>query len=154
MKTKAFLTVLGIYLIAYSSQAQDTIQIGTTGSRKDLFPVSAYNNYAWTDQIYLQNEITEAGIITEIALNSLSYYGTSIPDFTTNNQRIFLKHTAETSFADGTYPDTLTMEQSFTGDITWPLSDIETWHYIKLDTPFYYNNIDNLEILYENRDGS
>jgi hypothetical protein len=65
------------------------------------------------------------------------------------DQRIYLKHTTETTFPTTAAPSNAGMTLVFQGDITWT----EGWFTINLTTPFAYNGTDNLMILLENYDG-
>lgn len=62
-----------------------------------------------------------------------------------------MAHTTESSFSNGDKPDPSAMTLVYEGSITW---DGSGWHNISFTTPFSYDNVNNLLIYYENRDGS
>ena len=116
-------------------------------------PANHYYKYGWTDMIYLQSEINTVGSITKIRfqVDPLS----SIP-YTATNQKIYMGHTtlsifpsivkenAQTNYVSSDY--TLVYD----GTVNWTVG----WVEIVLQTPFPWNNTNNLLIKWENRHGS
>ena len=122
-------------------------EIGTGTSEGWRVPFYGSYDYGWSKIIYTQSEIGEA-----ITINKIAFDVSNTPSsYTTNDQRIYMAHTTDSTFANGNKPDPATMTEVYTGSITW---DGSGWHIITLDTAFSYGNVDNLLIYYENRDGS
>ena len=117
-------------------------------------PANHYYKYGWTDMIYLQSEINTVGNITKIRFQVDP--ATSIP-YTATNQKIYMGHTTLSAF-----PSSIVKENSQTnyvssnytlvydGTVSWTVG----WVEIVLQTPFPWNNTNNLLIKWENRHGS
>ena len=143
-----FLTALLLSLFAANNIFSQTIvTIGSGTSTSEKYPFNGNYNYGWSNVIYLASEINTTGDVTKLAF----YVGNSPSNFTMNNQRIFMKHTSATGFSNSNQPDTSTYTVVFSGSITYNGSG---WKEITLTTPFAYNGTDNLDVYYENRDGS
>jgi hypothetical protein len=117
-------------------------------------PANHYYKYGWTDMIYLQSEINTVGSITKIRfqVDPLS----SIP-YTATNQKIYMGHTTLSSFPSSTVKEnaqTNYVSSDYTlvydGTVNWTVG----WVEIVLQTPFPWNNTNNLLIKWENRHGS
>ena len=132
---------------AGSREIARIIEIGTGTSTEYYVPFRGNYDFGWSKVIYTQSEIGEVINITKIAFNVSS----EPSSYTVDNQRIYMSHTSDSTFADGSKPDPSTMTEVYNGSITW---DGSGWHEILLSTNFSYCNIDNLLIYYENRDGS
>ena len=144
-------TALAVFVLAaftITAVAGETyIEIGTGTSTESYVPFYGYYDYGWSKIIYTQSEIGKAITINKIAF----HVSKSAPySYTVNDQRIYMNHTTDSTFADGSKPDPSTMTEVYNGTITW----VDGWTVITLSTPFTYNNVDNLLIYYENRDGS
>jgi hypothetical protein len=113
-------------------------------------PINHYYNYGWTDMIYLQSEINTVGNITKIRFQ----VDPATPiTYTATNQKIYMGHTtlsilpsivkenAQTNYVSSNY--TLVYD----GTVNWTVG----WVEIVLQTPFPWNNTNNLLIKWENR---
>ena len=119
-------------------------------------PTNTYYNYSYTQQIYLPSEVdTLTGGGTEIEINSIAFQYTLPQEITRENVRIFLGHTTDSVFADGSswIPDSMLTELYF-GDITWNNSGTDNWFEVILDTAFTYNGVDNLVVAVFDSTGS
>jgi len=143
-------TALAVFVLAAfttTAVAGETyIEIGTGTSTEHYVPFDGYYKYGWSKIIYNQSEINEAITITKIAFN----VSNSAYSYTIDNQKIYMSHTTESNFSSGVKPDPSNMTLVYDGSITWESG----WTVITLSTPFSYNNVDNLLIYYENREGS
>ena len=117
-------------------------------------PVNHYYKYGWTDMIYLQSEINTVGSITKIRFQVDPL--TSIP-YTATNQKIYMGHTTLSSFPSSTVKEnaqTNYVSSNYTlvydGTVNWTVG----WVEIVLQTPFPWNNTNNLLIKWENRNNS
>jgi len=126
----------GITTISNTAQ----IIIGSATTITSYSPICRTRNYSTNELIYLQSEINNLGTITNLA-----YYkgrGTNVVPF--ENVRIYMKHTTDSTLANGTYSlDGYT--EVFNGIFT--NNDTSGWMNVSLTTQFNYNNIDNLQIL-------
>jgi hypothetical protein len=133
--------------VALSLSTANVNQVGTGTNSSEKYPFDGYYNYSWSDVIYLQSDLGSAGTLT-----SLSFYVNNGPsNFVMNSQNIYIRTTSESSFTNSTYPTTSGFTQVFNGTITYNGTG---WKTITLNTPFTYDGTSNLEILYENHDGS
>jgi hypothetical protein len=116
-------------------------------------PVNHYYKYGWTDMIYLQSEINTTGNITKIRFQVDPV--TSIP-YTATNQKIYMGHTTLSSFPSTVKENAQTNYVSsnytlvYDGTVNWTVG----WVEIVLQTPFPWNNTNNLLIKWENRNNS
>jgi len=149
---KTLLFTLLLLLVGFAWA--DTYIIGTGTSASGLYPIYGYYDYSWSKQIYTAAEINAAGLndaedITGIGL----YVGNTPANFVMADQRIYMRHSAATTYTTVTdetgtgYPDNTTFEQVFQGTLTFNGGG---WIYITFDNPFAWNNTDNIEILWEN----
>ena len=119
---------------------------GDLQSRLPLWPYYPYN---YTQSIFLQPELDAANQGTQstpMLIESLSYYFNGADSlFCSNDWVVYMGHTDRSEFA-GTmdWVPTQAMEQVFAGHLTIP--GVPGWIEVELDTPFVYNNIDNLVI--------
>ena len=133
--------------VALSLSTANVNQVGTGTNSSNNYPFNGFYNYSWSDVIYLQSDLGSAGTLT-----SLSFYVNNGPsNFVMNSQNIYIRTTTATSFTNSTYPGTSGFTQVFNGTITYNGTG---WKTITLNTPFTYDGTSNLEILYENHDGS
>jgi hypothetical protein len=136
--------IIGIQIIAFS-QTVKTVGTGTTITEK--YPFNGYYNNSWASSIYTASEINTSG-----TLNSIAFYIDNAPiNYVMNNQRIYIKHTSANSYTSTAYSSITDFTLVYDGSITYNGTG---WKTINLTTPFTYNGQDNLEILFENRDGS
>jgi len=130
------------------------VSIGNGEGTVYVVPAYHYYKYNWSQMIYLQSEINTAGSITKIRFQ---VDPSSPVSYTATNQKIYMAHTtyatlpsvvvkenAQTNYASSSY--TLVYD----GTIVWTPG----WVEIALQTPFAWNNVNNLLIKYENRSGS
>jgi hypothetical protein len=116
-------------------------------------PANHYYKYGWSEIIYLQSEINTEGNITKIRFQ---VDPTTPGPYTATNQKIYMGHTtlsvlpspvsenAQTNYVSSNY--TLVYD----GSVTWNIG----WNEIALQTPFPWNNTNNLLIKWENRNGT
>jgi len=105
-------------------------------------PIESYYGYTYSQSIFLQSEVNTPGQRIE----KIWYNWNGIEeDLLSNAWTIWMGHTALTSFADGSsWIPLANLSQVFTGEVALPATP--GWIEIILDTPFVYNNTDNLVI--------
>lgn len=129
-------------------------QVGSTGATGSTTtaPVDLGFNYYWSGMILPKANINRTGIISE-----LQYYVDNTPtNNVLDNVKIYIGHTSSSTF--GASPS-----ENFTSLVTdWVLAysgsvtfnTTTGWSSISLQTGFNYNNVNNLMIKFESRDGS
>jgi hypothetical protein len=147
---KQSLTILLLISLSAILSAQ-SIVIGTGTSTTYNLPTEGNWGYSWCKMIFTASELTSAGMPAGFNITSLGYDVANNPsNYTMNNQQIYIRHTSATT-QNQSYPGTAGFTQVFSDNITWNGSG---WKTLVLTTPFAWNGTDNLEILYENHDGS
>jgi hypothetical protein len=138
-----------------STAGSTIVSIGDGDGIVYQVPVNHYYKFGWSEMIYLKSEINTSGNITKIRFQVEPSLPS--PPYVAENQKIYMAHTtystlpnvvvkedAQTNYASSNYM------LVFSGTINWNIG----WVEIVLDTPFPWNNTDNLLIKYENREGT
>ena len=126
----------------------NTVQVGTLGNGTDYSnPFQTYFNFGWSTQLYLASELNKTGKITSLAY----YVNNSGGSYTLDNQKVYVRHTALSSYTDNLHPGNSGFTLVYEGSITFGASG---WNTIPFSTAFDYNGTDNLEVLIESRDAS
>ena len=118
-----------------------TMIIGN-GTANNSIPVNPYYGYTYSQSIFLQSELNMA----DQRIEKISYYWNGA-DATedTNDWIIYMGHTAATEFTSTTdWIPVANLNQVFSGIVAAPA--VAGWVEIVLDSPFVYNNTDNLVI--------
>ena len=147
MKTLKQLLAIAIILTfsITGTYAQNYIEVGA-GTVQNTMPIYSYWNYSWSSLIYKQADMGTAKSITKIGLNC-----TNGPK-TVTNQKLYVKLTANNTFAAANYEDPTNNGYSlvFQGNLTF----VTGWNEIILTTPIAYDGVQNLIIHWENRWGT
>ncbi len=135
-----------VYSSIYSfttATPEGTIQIGTGVEVNQGMPIEPYFGYTYTQSIYPQASVNTAGDIQTIAwhYNGNSAWG---PD----DIKIYMANTTLTSY-ETTESWVAAEELTLVYDGTLSVPAVDGWVPITLDTPFAYNNTDNLLIAVE-----
>lgn len=138
MKKLLLLTLLVISFVSHSQ----TITIGEGTEITSQVPIDLFYKYAFTEQIYLAEEIEFTGYIKAIKFRIAYSYNS---DFTADIN-VYMKNVTRSIFEDGVDFEPLAEENLvFSGQWTIP-ANVDDWMTIELDTPFYYNGTDNLMV--------
>jgi len=146
--TYLFIALL-LSTISWQTTAQVTIgqQDGTTSN----IPIHGIYEYSYSQQVVYQSEINAAGNITSISFffSTGSASATAVSD----DWNIYLGHTTKTEFTDNDdWVASANLTQVFSGSVAFPAAG--NLMEIVFDTPFNYNNIDNLVVaVTENKPG-
>ncbi|WGD34792.1 T9SS type A sorting domain-containing protein [Olleya sp. YS] len=129
-----------LIFMLFTAFAFAQVQVGTGTTTTTNVPIVSCYGYTYAQQVYYQSEINSAGNIT-----SISFYMASAP--ATNNESfdwtVYLGHSTKTEFASTTdWEANANLTQVYTGNVTYPANG--NWMEIIFDTPFAYNNVDNL----------
>ncbi len=119
-----------------------TIQIGDGTVVDQHTPIEPYSEYTYSQVIYLQSEIN----MPTQRIEKVYYHYTGNGTLTSSlDWTIYMGHTNQTSFmgTDSWIPSS-SLTTVFDGTLTTPMG--EGWIEINLQTPFVYNNSDNLVI--------
>ncbi len=150
MRKITFLILFG-FLCSWANFAQ--VIVGTQSGTSNAMPISSCYNYSYSQQLIHKTDINStAGDITSISF----YYDrtTSTNNSSSAGWTIYLGHTAKTEFSNNDDWVTLAnLTQVYTGTVTYPSAGSQML--ITFQTPFPYNNIDNLVIAVdENQPGN
>ncbi|MDD4310645.1 MAG: hypothetical protein PHO32_09715 [Candidatus Cloacimonetes bacterium] len=131
-----------VTVLLVSTLHATTVTIGDqySSSTTTYFPINCYYNYSYSQQIYTQTLINNAGEITKLRFNYSS--GTAS---NSSNWTIYLGHTTRSNFpalSSSNWIASSAMTQVFSGTVAIP--GTAGWMEVELTTPFMYNNVDNL----------
>lgn len=126
----------------------DIVEVGTGTEIETELPTEPYNNYTYSQSIYLQSEIdTTNQRITSI------YYHYNGNTAWTRSVDVYLGHTTKTEFTSTTdWVNSGDLTLVFSGDLTVSASD--EWIEIPLTEYFSYNNTENLVVAFDDNAGS
>ena len=137
-----------------TGSASTYTQVGTTAATgtTTTAPVNLGVNYSWSGMIIPKGNINRTGIISE-----LQYYINNTPtNNVLNNVKIYIGHTTSNIFNSSPSENLSLLATdwllAYDGSITFNTSS--GWSSISLQTGFNYNNVNNLLIKFESRDGS
>jgi hypothetical protein len=132
-------------LISQFAIAQSVITgIGSGTATFSSYPFASAQKYGWSTQIYKASDINIAGTLTAI-----SFQVSNTPsNVVMTNQKIYVRHTTSSNYADASYPGTSDFTLVYDGSITYNGSG---WKQINFTTNFNYDGVRNLEFLFENR---
>ncbi len=143
-----FASLVVLFIAFFTNLNAQTTTIGTGTSITYTYPMNGYYNYGWSNSIYLGSEINcSAGNLNSIAL----YIDNAPVNFVMDRQKIYVRHTTETTYNSSNYSGPEGFTLVYDGSITFNGSG---WNTISLNKPFSYNGTGNLEFLFENYDGT
>ena len=112
------------------------------GTSNNYLPIYPYYNYSYSQTIYLQSDIN----VADKRIENIAFYwngaaaGTASKDWV-----VYMAHTDKTAFSGATdWVPFNQLTQVFAGELDIPAEP--GWVNINLQTPFVYNNTDNLLI--------
>ena len=129
------------------SDGCDTEQVGTGTTGSYAIPINTFYMYSYTQQIFLANEIGDAGEITALSFQYIYSNAT-----TKNPLTIYLANTTQEVFAaanGNSFMPATEMQQVFSGSVTFS----NGWVTIIFDTPFEYAGC-NLLVAVLNNNGA
>ncbi len=128
----------------FSGKAQD-IAIGTSSTTSNSLPFSSANWYNYSQQIYYQNEINQSGKICSISF----FYASS--ENINRMLSVYIGHTNKSFFAfNFDWVPASQLNLVYYGTVNFTDSN---WVTIYFDTPFEYNNTQNLVIAIDDNSG-
>jgi hypothetical protein len=150
---KTIIIILGLVLSLSSLFAGDFIIGAGTGTQNQV-PVYGYANFGWSKFFYDNAELQAAGYTEQQTIERIAFYvGNSQTDYVMDNQQIYMGYFYDSQYSSASYQNPLYHSLVFSGSIAF---NGPGWLEITLDTPYTWNPSPgwNLEILWENRDGS
>ncbi len=151
MKTTFRITLLiALMLSIFGLGHAATVQVGDGTSNTSYLPLYGIYSYTYTQQVFTQSQINHSGEITKIRFYYASGSIGNNKDWT-----IYLGHSQRTEFSSTTdWEPPANLTQVFSGDVTDMVPQSNNWMEITLNTPFNYNNTDNLIVaVYQNTPG-
>lgn len=134
------MSAVALLLSPFSVEAQTTLQIGSGTATSPSLPISSCWNFTYSQQIYTQEQIAQAG-----GISMLRFLYQSGPNTNSRNWTVYVGHTTKTSFTTLTdWEPVGNLTQVFSGDVNFPAAG--NWLEVPLNEPFQYNNVDNLII--------
>ena len=127
--------------------------IGTGDGNTNQLPVYGYANYGWSKFFYNNAEMTAAGFTTAQSIEKIAFYvDTETTDYVMDNQQVYMGYFYD-SAANTSYQNPVNHTLVYSGSVSW---NGPGWMEIILDTPYTWDPTPgwNLEILWENHDGS
>lgn len=135
-------TTFGQVLVCTNCTAMTggVVDVIVDGNAQNIdIPIDCGYRYNYSEQIYYRSEINRSGNITSLSFEYDGYEAFTEP------VKIYLGLTSKTSFSGSTdWVTSNNMTLVYTGN--YVLSNTAGWYTITFDTPFYYNNVDNLVI--------
>ncbi|MCB5285351.1 MAG: DUF4394 domain-containing protein [Candidatus Cloacimonetes bacterium] len=118
------------------------LEIGGVETEDNLLPMSGLHNYSYSQCLYLQSEIDISGLyITRIAY----FWNGAAANANSTNWTVYMGHKAGNVFSSTSdWLPLAQLSQVFEGIVRLPASP--GWVEIILDTPFAYDNVNNLVI--------
>ena len=147
------LTTLIALLMLVLGLGAATVTVGTVTQYTNFFPIFTCCTHNYSQQIYRQSQINHFGVITKIGFYRMqSCYGELSES---HNWTIYMGHITRSSFASPSDWEPLAnLTQVFSGSVLNEFPEPGGWMEITLQTPFGYNNIDNLVVaIHENTPG-
>lgn len=130
------------------------IQVGTGATRSYYTPFSTLDNYSISGNIYLQSEVIGAAI--PILGIEMYFSGFTLP-YTMTNQEIYLAHVSQSQFDSAPAVDfsdlTLSNLTLVKASFTFTAAN-NSWVRMNFDTPFQYNGISNILVIWKNNKGT
>jgi hypothetical protein len=140
MKPKLTLILFLALVLGMFSQVWADVTIGSGTASNGNIPINTNYGYSYSQQIYTQAQIGSAGSIQRIAFKKMSGSITNSSSWT-----VYMGHTTKTSFTTTTdWIPLASLTQVFSGTVVFPTD--ANWYEIVLNTPFDYNNTDNLVV--------
>ncbi len=121
---------------------EDVVEVGTNNDfGTSRIPINCYYSYSYSQSIYLQSELNNNGNITKISYHFKNSVGQT-PENHVDSVKVFMGHTTQSKFVATAFVPGDDFQEVFDGVVT--ITEADQWIDITLDTPFEYNNTDNL----------
>ncbi len=139
--------LLLFFFISYTYANVETVTIGTGTTTCKYLPMYPYYGYSYSQSVYTQSEIN----VSNSYISSISYHFVNINGENssfTDDVKIYMGHTTKSAFTSSSdYVSVTDMVLVYDG--TFTISERDEWVTIYLDTPFLYNNENNLVVAFD-----
>lgn len=139
-----------LLIIGYATGEVYTIGNGT--SIQSNLPYDGTTSYGWSKVLYTASELSAsglpAGLIAGIGYQ-LAFAGNPSVVY---NQQIYIRNTTASAYlhSDLSLPNVSGFQNIYSGSYSWSSS---SWNNITFTSPFLWDGVSSIEILWENRDG-
>lgn len=147
---RAQLIFMFLLIIGYATGEVYTIGNGT--SIQSNLPYNGTTSYGWSKVLYTASELSAsglpAGLIAGIGYQ-LAFSGNPSVVY---NQQIYIRNTTASAYlhSDLSLPNVSGFQYIYSGSYSWSSS---SWNNITFTSPFLWDGVSSIEILWENRDG-
>jgi hypothetical protein len=128
--------------------------IGSGTSAQNYIPVNGNNEYNWSKFLVTKTELNAAGLISAASISGIGFQVDNFPaNYTFRHQSVFIRQTASSAYTllNEPLPDSTAWLQAFVGDVTF---HGDGWLQLAFSSPLSWENVQNLEILWKNRNGA
>ena len=140
---KRFMSLIVLIALGLMSLNAFTVTVGSVWEGVFNFPVHTVFAYNYTQQIYTSSQINHQGQISKIRF----YHDVAGSLVNSHDWVIYMGHVARSSFSSTTdWEPVANLTQVFSGSVLGNFPPGGQWMEITLDTPFNYNNTDNLVV--------
>jgi len=146
-------TLLLLLLMLIGIMSAEVFTIGDGTSTQNYVPLYGLYDYSWSKVIYTAAEMNTAGL-TAGQIDGIGFQvGNNPANYVTDDQRVYIRHTTAGLYAaeDNTLPDNTAFQQVYNTSYTWNGGG---WKYLMFSTPFMWDGTSNIEIVWENWDGT
>jgi len=145
-------TLLSLSLLIFTLVlSADEYTIGSGSSSQNYLPIYGMFDYGWGKLLYTKAELNDAGLNSSARITAIAFDVANSPTFyTLNNQSVYIRHTSASTL-NNQYPGTTGFTHVLSNNYMF---DGSGWKTFSFSQEFTWNNQDNLEILWENHDGS
>ena len=150
------LTALIALLMLVASIYATTVIVGDDSDDTIIFfPISSFSSYSYTQQLYRRYYINHGGEITKIGFYIGEVFGEDQLLENSQDWTIYMGHVSRHAFASASdWEPIANLTEVFSGNVINFSPTLGDWLEITLDTPFIYNNTDNLVVaVYESTPG-
>lgn len=150
---KTMFFILGLILSLSTLFAGDFI-IGIDDDTQNKVPLYGYANYGWTKFFYKADELQAAGFTSAQTIERIAFYvGNDQSNYLTDDQLVYMGYYYNSDYSNASYQNPVSHTLVFSGTVSW---NGPGWQEIILDNPYSFDPSYgwNLEILWENHDGS
>ncbi|MCB5271504.1 MAG: T9SS type A sorting domain-containing protein [Candidatus Cloacimonetes bacterium] len=137
-KLKAMLT-LCLFTVVLNASWAITVIVGSGATTTPYLPINTSSNFSYSQQIYTQTQIDNAGLI-----KSISFFFESGDNANSSDWVVYLGHTNKDSFSwISDWVPVVSLTKVYDGTVTFSTGG---WMTVFFSTPFPYNNTDNLVV--------
>ncbi|MDD4309623.1 MAG: choice-of-anchor D domain-containing protein [Candidatus Cloacimonetes bacterium] len=141
-----------LFLLLISFACAEVYTIGSGTNSQHAVPVNGLQDYGWSKMIYTAAELNAAGLPAGL-IAGIGFHVSNIPtNIPIYNQQVYIRNTnVNVYLADNTsLPDNSAFQNVYYARCVFSGN---SWNSIMFNSPFCWDGISNIEILWENWDG-